>query len=325
MDEQLLLRFLKHELSAKDREKLEEWLSLDSANAEWLLEMERVWSLKNELYFSGKEEIELAFNRFLNRIGEPGTTIPLKSRRNLWNFSWLKYAAALFIIAFSIYLIQPDSTVNTLMNTVEVPRGQYVNLTLSDGTLVWLNAESKLIYPSDFQDGDREVELIGEGYFQVTENPDRPFIVHSYQLNVKVLGTKFHMKAYANEATSVMLREGEVEVSTIDAKQHVLLSPNEEARYVEGEGIQKSKNLDTHILDIWMNGDLAFRGASLESITKSLERKFDIPLVIESDDLKQERFTLRADSTLTLVEVLDLLKSTRKLDYKIKEQNIIIF
>lgn len=320
-----MLRFLKHELSAEDRKELEDWLSLDSANAEWLLEMERVWSLKNELRFSGEEEIEVAFNRFLNRIGEPGTTIQLKSKRNSWHFSWWKYAAALFVIAFSIYLIQPDKSGNITMNTVEVPRGQYVNLTLSDGTLVWLNAESKLVYPADFQDGKREVELIGEGYFQVARDRARPFIVHSYQLNVKVLGTKFHVKAYGDEATTVMLQEGEVEVSTTDAKQRIILSPEEEARYVEGKGLQKLKNADTDILRIWMNGDLAFRGVALESIIKTLERKFDVVLVIESEDLKNEMFTLRADSTLTLFEVLDLLKSTRKLDYAINDENIIIF
>ena len=212
-----------------------------------------------------------------------------------------------------------------LTNIVEVPRGQRVALTLSDGTKVWLNSNSKFVYPAQFSSEERDVRLEGEGFFEVAHNPQSPFTVHVDLLRIKVLGTKFNVKAYKEETSFVTLAEGKVEVITDDDEQKVTMKPNQQVSYSKEYGLAVDKDINTDVVKSWILGEAAYQNKRLDEITHDLERKFDVHIDIRDRELSSEIFTCRFKESATIDQVLTLLKETRKLDYKIRGTQIEIY
>lgn len=342
MDEQLLIRFLSHRCTPEERVLIEQWVALDPDHATWLFEMERVWSLKNELAFSQEERIEAAYRRFAaTRIksslssGEPAevetssdrspSLVSSHRKRNRFFFGWMRYAAAVaLIVLLGLNLYQMRHAAPEGMNIVEVPSGEKASLTLSDGTHVRLNAGSRLTYPAAFTSSDRRVELVGEGFFEVTHNSRAPFRVHTPSLEIKVLGTKFNLKAYQDEISRVTLTEGSVEV-TAGAKEKLTLKPNEQACYSNREGLTLIETVDPGRVTGWLDGEVVFMGESLTEIVRELQRIYAVCIRIDDPALAPRRFTCRAGSGASALQVLDLLKKTRELDYRIQNDTIRIF
>lgn len=321
MDEQLLIRFLTHTCTPEDLRLVDQWIASGKPNADWLFEMERVWSLKDELRFSDKREIEEAYNRFTFSFGKRKNT-----EQYFYIHPILKYVAAVLIIGLlglNLYEMVQPATVGE--NTVEVPKGQRASLVLSDGTKVWLNSQSKFVYPTQFSDKERSVRLEGEAFFEVAHKEHLPFVVHSPLLAIKVLGTKFNVKAYFDEKSVVTLSEGKVEVETNNCKNRLILKPNEQLSYSESSGLTLKKNINTNAIKLWMKGEGAFIRCRLDYIVRNLERKFDVKIMITDHSLSSEIFTCRFKDTATIEQVLHLLKETRKLDYSFEGEQIRIF
>lgn len=326
MDEQLLISFFTHQCTTDELIAVEQWISLDKKNAKLLFEMERVWSLKDEFRFSNPKTVESAFKRFLDSVDKPIEMKKVPFRKKRIFMHWITYAAAVVCVVI-LTLAVADLTDRTpvLTNVVEVPRGQRVSVTLSDGTVVWLNSDSRFTYPSQFTGNERGVTLEGEGYFEVTKSKGSSFVVHNNGLNVRVLGTKFNVKAYKDEKTSVYLKEGKVEVYTMDNKHRLTLRPQDKVSYSDREGFSLEKNVSKDESDSWRNGELIFLEQPLINILRTLERKFDVSIVLNNKKLGEESFTCRVKKDATLVQVLNLLKDTREFDYKIENRRVLIF
>ena len=317
MNEQLLVRFLMKQCSAEELKSIDRWVAADPAHADWLYEMEHLWSLKDELRFSDEQEIKRSYRRFLSRVNRralPDT----KGKR--WRISaFLKYAAAIVLaglLAVNGYDLLRSKRPSLAMNTIEVPVGQRASLLLSDGTKVWLNAGSTLSYPSAFGEKNRPVSLIGEAFFEVAHDADKPFVVQSDRMYVEVKGTKFCMKTYPEERTVVTLAEGCVQVSSVDTDYRVMLKPNEQVSYSEQEGWVLTENVDAELTRSWIDGELYFVEQPLTEITKSLERRFGVRIRIRNPLSADDTYTCHFRETDSLERVLSLLKETRQLDYK---------
>ena len=324
MNEQLLIRFLTGSCTQEDLPEVEKWISEDQANADWLFEMERIWSLKNELHASGKDEIEAAYHRFRQAVSKVKETKPVIIRKKL-SYGWLKYAAAILITALlstNLYLMFQDRHDDIALNTVEVPIGQRASVTLKDGTKVWLNAGSILSYPSQFDKKERMVRLDGEGFFEVTPDKQKPFVVHTSLMDVQVLGTKFNMKAYNEEDVSVALLEGKVQVSVNDTQASLVLQPGEEVSYNKSGHLVHNKRADLSATTVWTTGEMLFADKPLKEIARVLERRFGVSITIDSLALADEPFTCRTQPEATIEQVLNLLKATKKLNYTINEQTV---
>lgn len=317
MNEQLLVRFLMKQCSAEELKSIDRWVAADPAHADWLYEMEHLWSLKDELRFSDEQEIKRSYRRFLSRVSRralPDT----KGKR--WRISaFLKYAAAIVLaglLAVNGYDLLRSKRPSLAMNIVEVPVGQRASLLLSDGTKVWLNAGSTLSYPSAFGEKNRPISLIGEAFFEVAHDADKPFVVQSDRMYVEVKGTKFCMKTYPEERAVVTLAEGSVQVSSIDADYRAMLKPNEQISYSEQEGWILTENVDTELTRSWIHGELYFVEQPLSEITKSLERRFGVRIRIRNPLSADDTYTCHFRETDSLERVLFLLKETRQLDYR---------
>lgn len=161
--------------------------------------------------------------------------------------------------------------------TLSTPRkGQY-KMTLADGSKVWLNAESSLKFPTQFTGKERLVELHGEGYFEVTHNPDKPFIVNSGDQKLKVLGTKFNINSYDNEAAILTtLVSGSVELTSKQNNKPVLLKPGQQGKLTGQSSVFSIDNVDTEVFTAWTSNDFQFDGTPLKEVFKQLERWYDI-------------------------------------------------
>ena len=242
---------------------------------------------------------------------------------NIWKI------AAIFLVAFFlgtfyasyIHHTEPD----LIMQTVYVPAGRRVKLVLADSTKVWLNAQSKLTYPSRFSEKNRVVSLEGEAFFHVVPNKQSPFIVRSPLLTVKVLGTNFNMCTYLNEQSLITLMSGKVEVETNDHENKVVMKPQEQICYSKTSGLSKLKDVDVSFVLSWVKGESAFVNKRLDEITRSLERKFNIRIDIADSDLAAEVFTCRFKETVAIEEALTILKETRRLDYILADKQVVIY
>lgn len=198
----------------------------------------------------------------------------------------------------TLLLIQPDKSLvysrnennkedTGRYNMLSVPRGGEYKLVLSDGTNVWLNAESSLYYPVSFSQ-TREVKLMGEAYFEVTTHHS-PFIIQvGVNHKVEVLGTKFNVSAYTGDVAYTTLAEGKVTVH--NANTSVTLSPNQQAIATETGSIA-IENVDATLYTSWAQGVFRFRKARLSEIAAQLSRWYDVDISFSDEQLKQKLFS----------------------------------
>lgn len=218
-----------------------------------------------------------------------------------------------------IYKSQGQAEKNELIyNTLSTPRGGQYQLTLSDGTRVWLNAASSIRFPVEFLADERRVEITGEVYFDVAHNDHQSFIVHAGSSVIEDLGTAFNVTAYEDEGSvKTTLVEGIVKV------QEYILSPGEQAIQDENDNIQILKNVDLDNIVSWKDGFFSFENANLAEIMNVLSRWYDLEVEYESAVDPDKRFSGKIDRNLTLRQVLDGLKLTAQ-NFDIQPGNKII-
>ena len=194
-----------------------------------------------------------------------------------------------------------------LYNTMSTPRGGQYQLSLPDGTRVWLNASSSITYPTAFSGKERKVVMSGEAYFEVTSRPLMPFKVLAQDMEVNVVGTHFNVNAYADESSvSTTLLEGAVKVS---AGSHLpmLIKPGQQAVYGAGTGLSLVADADTEESIAWKEGLFSFNGADLPSIMRQLARWYDLDIRYEGP-ISKRRFTGKVFRNLKLSETLKVLE-----------------
>lgn len=210
-------------------------------------------------------------------------------------------------------------------NELIVPYGKRFEVALSDGTVVFLNAGTKLRYPTAFTDPDsREVYLDGEAYFSVKENKDRPFMVHTEEMNIRVLGTKFNVSSYKNENnSSVVLAEGSVAVyasaKELLAKQPLVIEPGQQALFQNGKLEVKQVYVEKHIA--WVDGKLFFTNDRFENIVQELERHYNVKIINTYKALNDTRYT-GTFKDKTLEEILTVFKANTLFEHEVKGKTI---
>lgn len=204
------------------------------------------------------------------------------------------------------------------MQTVEAPLGSRSRIVLSDGSVVWLNAGSRLSYASDFARQDRYIKLEGEGYFEVTHNDKLPFIVQTADIDVKVLGTKFSVKSYGDEENiEVILAEGSVNfINKNDLQASLVLTPEQQAVYNKSSKITQIKQVPASQASNWTTGVHFFNELTLEQIAGTLEKSFDVTIVFRNEEKRTLTFygDFRPDDTLD--EILMIMSGSGKFKYK---------
>lgn len=207
-------------------------------------------------------------------------------------------------------------------NTLHVPKGGEYRLLLSDGTKVWLNAESKLRYPVSFTSTSREVFLEGEAYFEVHKNAKSPFFVTVRdQLKIEVTGTAFNVRAYHDErCIKTVLEKGAVVVHSPTKK--LSLSPNFLSNYDTHSKTLTTEQVNTELYTAWRQGEFIFENATVESILHSLSRWYDTDIIFEDENVRHVTFSGNVKKYETINTLLQALKTSKGIDFTIKKNKI---
>lgn len=206
-------------------------------------------------------------------------------------------------------------------NTISTPRGGQYQLTLADGSKVWLNAASSLRFPASFTGNERKVEITGEAYFEIAKNASMPFIVSANGLNVEVLGTHFNINSYADEAAiTTTLLEGAVKVSKGNALQ--LLSPGQQAQVTNNGPIRVSKIIDVEEVMAWKNGSFVFNSTDIENIMRQISRWYDVDVSFDGS-ISKELFSGIVSRTSKLSQVLKIMERAG-VKFKIEGKRIVV-
>lgn len=199
----------------------------------------------------------------------------------LGNITVVKLASGQIVYQTTDGQILQELQYNTLTN----PRGsKVIDITLSDGSRVWLNAGSSIIYPVAFVGDERRVELKGEGYFEVAKDASKKFIVTANRTTTEVLGTHFNINAYEGEkAMEVTLLEGSVAISNSQNKAKVILRPGQQAALSKADPDIKISRPNLDQVLAWKNGFFAFNNLDFEEVMKKIERWYDVRVVYLND------------------------------------------
>lgn len=241
--------------------------------------------------------------------------------------AWAAAVAVILIVAVQLgwnIAQREDSGSKPYIIEVVTEPGQKSNLTLPDGSRVWLNSASRISYTSDYNTKERNLSLEGEAYFDVAQGYDIPFVVKAKGLDVTALGTKFNVRAYAEDQVVIAtLVEGKVRADADGQSQ--TLCPNQEAHYdrISGTVTRSYVQDESHIVP-WMMNEILFQGESLAEIAVILERMYNVNVVFEDDCVKDYSYTgLIRNNSLT--NVLELISGTSPVGYDMTSQTITFF
>ena len=238
-------------------------------------------------------------------------------------------------------------------NEINTKNGSKTNLVLPDGTKVWLNSSSQLTYEKNYGNKLREVNLVGEAYFDVVKNAEKPFLIHTTKMDIKVLGTAFNVKCYPGEKTTeTSLIRGSIEVTLKDRQEKIMLKPNEkliinnqEAPVVKSTQQTSIRPLlpkatdekpiislshltfypadNTLIETAWVQNRLIFSSETFEDVALKMERWYSVNIEFADGALKKASLTGSFEKE-TVTEALNALELTTRFSYSIKNNNIII-
>ena len=220
------------------------------------------------------------------------------------------------------FFTRPSQTTAQAWLEINVPEGARIEFLLPDSTSGWLNSGAKLKYPAEFT-RNRKVELVGEAFFKVKHREHSDFTVGVKDMDIKVLGTKFNVSAYANEAvTEVVLKEGKVEINGTKAAFNQTLQPGEKISYNHETSSLNATNVDPNVYSAWTKGYLVIDNEQLSQVAKKLERWYSSEILIQDEALKNFRFKATFQEE-TLDEVMRFIAMTTPITYKIenREQN----
>lgn len=188
-----------------------------------------------------------------------------------------------------------------------------------------MNANSELRYPSDFNADTRTVELTGQGYFEVTKNAHKPFIVKADKdYSVEVLGTSFNVSAYKDESMiETTLVEGSVKLNVVSGGKRMtqMLKPNEKAEYQKGAGKIKVFGVNTEYDTAWKNGEIIFRNHPMDKVLKTLERHYHVVFEVKDNEILKSIITARFKDE-QLPQVLEYLKLASGIQYAIHKPTV---
>jgi len=307
--------------------ELKRWLSEPATHSEvetWLLQH---WGNSTEI------DSDTLIETIFHQIQEYQKTHHLKSGFVLSRIlkGYQKVAAFLLIPLIGIgilYWVSQSYQSAVQYNETFAPRGQKSQIVLADGTKVWLNSDTKIKYPGNFSKNHRDVYLDGEAFFEVTKNVHQSFIVHTSEVDVKVLGTKFNVKAYADENL--------IETSLFEGKVNLLLNPDSDNQVEKevnpGQSFAYSKT--DHLLAVshfpqdeingWKNNQLIFKNETFSNLVRKMERWYNVKVVYNEKQFEDRRLTVELYEGERLERLMEIIGLALSVDYKYNKGEIIL-
>ena len=357
---ELIARYLSGDANLEEMNEVLSWLKKAKENQVLFSSMKRVWIESNVVLINQDDKSNEAWERLKYRTTSSQNEDFTQDNRKNYFLIYRIAAIMLLLISsgFIFYYLFPfkSKPVNLSYNEIVVPYGAKSIITLPDGTKLWMNSGTKIRYANNFGETTREVFMEGEAYFDVVKNPKKPFLVKTGYINIKVLGTAFNVKSYADENyIETTLDRGLIEITKVKGtKEIITIKPNEKITYtklskhmaVAGTKAKDSKykkkqmsekipakqvhpefqiyeHVNTESITSWKEGKLIFERERLEDIVKKLERRYDVVFSFDQSELKNYRFSGSLPE-LTLQQVLEGIQLSAPILYKINKREVVI-
>jgi ferric-dicitrate binding protein FerR (iron transport regulator) len=302
MDKDILYGFFNGTASHSEEMRVREWLEASAENRRIFMEERRLFDML-----------------LLNTREDTGSRTAVRRTRAaviLKEAAKVAAVAAIVITVCVSYFRSREHTGTPAMQTVSVPAGQRVNITLPDGTNVWLNACSSLRYPASFNRSERTLALDGEAYFEVTGNKKKPFAVQTKQGVIEVTGTSFNVDAYASEERfETVLMSGSLKVRlNDDPESSVWLTPDRKATLKDGK--LQVEPVDNYIRYRWREGLICFSNASFADIMRDFERYYGVSVRVENTRVMKYSYTGKFRYTDGIDYALNVLRRDIRFSYR---------
>lgn len=315
MEKELLYGFFEGKASREDQIAIKEWMDLSEENRNIFFRERKIY---DAIIVSGKSE----------RLSSSSST-PVR-KLNLFRIpavkELLKVASVVLLTLVGVWgYTSFEKRGDVLaMHTIIVPAGQHANLILPDGTNVWLNSETTIKYPGNFDKNIRKVELDGEAYFDVTKNKKSPFVVKTNKGRIEVLGTAFNVEDYADSKLfETTLMRGSVKVSTLSSPGNpVILSPATKSVLKNDKLVlEQVESFESYR---WKEGLICFKNDSFSFIMSQLEKNFGITIVVENSEVSKYKYTGKFRQTDGIDYALRILQKDISFTYNKDDENQII-
>jgi len=320
MKEDRIWKYIIGEGDDEDRLKTILWIKADAERSKEYHRLNRNMALSGVSAHISDDKLEKVYQKCKQEIG----IAPGQFKKYL--FEVTKYAAVIFITLTLGWFLFPDRNVSDsgvdselAFVTVENLPGQSTKTTLPDGTIIWLNGDSKLSYSTQFfAEEDRDVNLSGEAYFDVTHDASKPFQVMTDDVIVKVLGTSFNVEAFPDEDVVTTLVEGKVEINNLEGEYLTDLSSGQQVVYSKEDQRIIKRKVDTEYYASWKDGYITFNNFRLEDLAPRLERFYNIEIVFKNQASKDLKISGRALRNVPVDQLFQVLEMAFGLRYDIK-------
>ena len=296
LNEDIIIRYLENRCSEEDFVLINEWMKESDENAGELFRMEEIYQL-GKFPFEEENLVVRAERRLGRRLEQEN-----QKKQEVFKLrSVLRYAAAIVgVMVLAAGLAYWFRNKAEELVVASAAHGQVREMLLPDGTKVWLNQSSVLKYPRAFEGKERHVYLDGEAYFEVARNHEKPFMVKSPAMDVRVLGTSFNIKCRPdNSFAETTLIEGEVEVKDKSDKGRITLLPGQKAVLNRVTGRMQVKQVDPKMEIVWHNDLIPFEKSSIFQIAAALERFYGVKIILISSKVLPERVSADRISDMT--------------------------
>lgn len=321
----LIVKYLQGTLSVEEHALFSEILSQSEQKRKQFEHFQKIWDEAVALHYSDEIDLEQALKVTKKQIPQ--------FKKRVIKLQWLVQAAAVLLLSLvfgatiTYFTNQkpasPISAAQPVYEEIKAAYGTQTKISLADGTSVWLNSGSQLKFPSSFENQPtRHVELIGEGYFEVSKNPQQPFVVHANDLSVKVLGTSFNVNAYQQDHVQVALVEGKVSLSKTSngkSKELLQLKPSEVADYDKQDSeilLSTADRIQNYMA--WTEGKIVLSDVSTEELINRLESWYNVKIEVAEPSLWNNHFTGTFDDE-SLDQVLKYLSISTSFKYRFVE------
>lgn len=322
LNEDIIIRYLENRCSEEDFVLINEWMKESDENAGELFRMEEIYQL-GKFPFEEENLVVRAERRLGRRLKREN-----QKKQEVFKLrSVLRYAAAIVgVMVLAAGLAYWFRNKAEELVVASAAHGQVREMLLPDGTKVWLNQSSVLKYPRAFEGKERHVYLDGEAYFEVARNHEKPFMVKSPAMDVRVLGTSFNIKCRPdNSFAETTLIEGEVEVKDKSDKGRITLLPGQKAVLNRVTGRMQVKQVDPKMEIVWHNDLIPFEKSSIFQIAAALERFYGVKIILSPDVDSTNTYSGVLKKKDNIESVLNSLRNSIPFNYKkVDDNNIFI-
>ena len=307
--EQIILRNLSGEASCDDIITFSDWLASSARNKESFLKIKKYWDA--EIVGMKLQNPEATYNKLLDRIQKA-------ERKNIVRRLWIRYAGAAaiaIIIGITGYWIGGKKNIVPIQYYSYITGNSVSSFELPDGTEISLNKNSTLSYSSLYGEKVREVSLEGEGYFSVAKDKAKAFIVELNGSKISVLGTVFNVKNYSKEnVTTTTLVEGSIRFEI--PEQQILLKPHQQLVFNKSENKIGIENVSTDLITAWKSHLIKYKSISFQEFLDILKDRYTVDIVLSNEILGQQKVTGSFDESLTVDQILNLMKKNLSFRWK---------